>query len=187
LSEHRAMMDKSGLRAMMRAGRDEFVARNAAIVAPLPPLIDLFRPDLVVAAYIAIGSEADPRELIEAALARGCEIVLPHVTSRNAPMRFLAWRPGDPLQAGVFGLSQPAADAHERAPDIILTALLAFDGVLNRLGQGAGHYDRAFAALPQAFRIGVGWSMQQVESIPVESWDVPLHAVITERDWIVAV
>ena len=66
---------------------------------------------------------------------------------------------------------------------MILTPLLAFDAALNRLGQGAGHYDRAFAANAGAWRIGVAWSVQRVETLPADPWDVPLHNIITEQGW----
>ena len=55
----------------------------------------------------------------------------------------------------------------------------------NRLGQGAGQYDRAFAAHPAAWRIGVAWSVQQVDALAPDPWDVPLHAIVTESEWIV--
>lgn len=83
-----------------------------------------------------------------------------------------------------MGLRQPDADASEVSPDLILTPLLAFDAALNRLGYGAGHYDRAFAANMAARRVGVAWDAQQVDSLPVDSWDVPLHAVATETSWM---
>ena len=89
------------------------------------------------------------------------------------------------LVAGPHGLSQPAVDAIELRPDIILTPLVAFDARLNRLGQGAGYYDRAFERFPDAWRIGVAWSVQQVADVPTEPWDKPLHAVVTEQGWIV--
>jgi len=99
-------------------------------------------------------------------------------------MRFLAWETEATLVAGPFGLSQPAADAIELRPDVILTPLVAFDAKLDRLGQGAGYYDRAFERFPDAWRIGVAWSMQQVEHLPTEPWDMRLHAVVTEQGWI---
>ena len=46
------------------------------------------------------------------------------------------------------------------------------------------YYDRAFAALPGARRIGYAWSVQEVQLVPLDPWDVPLHAVATEREWI---
>jgi 5-formyltetrahydrofolate cyclo-ligase len=103
------------------------------------------------------------------------------VIGRTDTMRFLRWSDGDPLYEGHVGLRQPAADAPELSPDIILTPLVAFDDSLNRLGQGAGHYDRAFAVHPGAYRLGVAWSAQQLLSIDTDPWDVPLHAVITEK------
>ena len=104
---------------------------------------------------------------------------------RATPLRFLAWARNAVLEAGPFGLRQPAATATEREPAIILTPLLAFDRRGNRLGQGAGHYDRAFAAHPDAWRVGVARSVQEVEALVADGWDVPLHAVATEREWIV--
>ena len=97
-------------------------------------------------------------------------------------MRLGALRSGG---AGPFGLLQPPGDAEEVVPDLILTPLVAFDRTLARLGQGAGHYDRAFARFPNARRIGVAFSVQQVDRLPTDPWDMPLHAIITEREWIV--
>ena len=54
------------------------------------------------------------------------------------------------------------------------------------LGFGGGYYDRAFAAYPDAIRIGIGWSVQECDSLPHEDHDMPLNAVLTEREWIVA-
>lgn len=138
----------------------------------------------VVAAYLPIGSEIDTLPLIERLGRRGLALALPHVTGPRGMMRFLAWQPGDPLPTGPMGLRQPAASASEVVPDTILVPLLAFDAALNRLGYGAGHYDRALAALPLVRRIGLAWRVQRIESIPIETWDVPLHAVATEHDWI---
>ncbi len=140
----------------------------------------------VVAIYLPIGSEIDTVPLIERLHLRGLSIALPHVASRNATMRFLAWTPGDPLPSGPMGLRQPAADSPEIVPDLVLTPLLAFDARLHRLGYGAGFYDRAFTALPDARRVGLAWSLQQVPAIVDEGWDVPLHAVATEQGWIEA-
>nr|WP_258043136.1 5-formyltetrahydrofolate cyclo-ligase [Sphingomonas sp. NBWT7] len=146
----------------------------------------LLAPELTVASYRPIGGEADPAPLHEAAWAAGCALALPYVVDRATPLRFLSWQIGRALSVGPFGLSQPADSAAPVAPDIILTPLVAFDGRLSRLGQGAGHYDRAFAAYPNARRIGIAFAVQQVDYIPTDPWDVPLHAIITENDWIEA-
>ncbi|GAA3272159.1 hypothetical protein GCM10020258_48030 [Sphingomonas yabuuchiae] len=142
-------------------------------------------PHQIIAAYRPLGAEADPALWVEAALHAGATIALPHVTDRASPIRFLTWADGEDLNVGAFGLHQPAPDAPECRPDIILTPLVGFDRRGNRLGQGAGHYDRAFAANPDAWRVGIAWSVQEVEELVPDSWDVPLHAIATESEWIV--
>lgn len=175
-----ATIDKGALRARLRAERDLFASKASRGIVPGGHFLDRLLPGRIVATYSPVGSEADPALLAAAAIERGCRLALPHVVDRATPIRFLAWEIGEPLVDGPFSLRQPAADRSEVAPDLILTPLVGFDARLNRLGQGAGHYDRAFARYPEAWRCGVAWSIQQVPSIPTDSWDVPLHAVITE-------
>lgn len=182
---------KSDLRRNFRAKRDNFVAalsdgELALAFSSLPsPLAALCMPGKVVAGYIAIGSEADASKLLAAAESQGCVLALPHVTSKVAPMRFLRWSRGDALESGPFGLMQPSANAPVVAPDLVLVPLVAFDERLMRLGQGAGHYDRALSVLDNCTSIGVAWSVQQANILPTDPWDVPLDAVLTERSWII--
>jgi 5-formyltetrahydrofolate cyclo-ligase len=181
---------KADLRTEFRQKRDEFVAAmnpselSIAFSKAPSPLKHLFVPSKIVAAYIPIGSEANPAALLAEAASAGCETALPHVTSRATPIRFLRWDNSDALADGPFGLKQPSAFAGPVEPDIILVPLVAFDANMMRLGQGAGHYDRALSVLPDAVAIGVAWSVQQAEHLPADPWDIPLHAVITEKAWI---
>jgi 5-formyltetrahydrofolate cyclo-ligase len=68
-------------------------------------------------------------------------------------------------------------------PDLIVTPLLAFDRRGGRLGQGGGYYDRTFAALPEAVRIGFAYAGQQVDRLPIEAHDIRLHGVLTETGY----
>lgn len=177
--------DKRVLRARMRAARDAFVmTAPRAITAPIAYTAQL-RSGRVVASYSPLGSEADPVALATEATQHGCSLALPHVVDRATPLRFLRWDGRAPLVAGPFGLRVPDAHWPEVVPDVILTPLLAFDAKLDRLGQGAGHYDRAFAEHPHAWRVGVAWSVQRVEALVPDAWDIPLHAIVTEHEWLI--
>lgn len=176
--------DKRAIRTAARAARARFVAANGAAVPCPAPFRALLSPGLTVASYMPLGSEADPAQLARTAVEAGCAIALPHVVDRARPLRFLAWDTEAALAAGPFGLSQPHGDWAELAPDIILTPLVAFTRALDRLGQGAGHYDRAFVQFPDARRIGVALSAQEVKALPLDAWDMPLHAIATEKEWI---
>lgn len=175
--------DKIAVRAAGRAAR-RALPEPRPIVAPVPSFLQMLVPGMVVASYAPVGAEADPGALTTAAAERGCRIALPHVVDQPTPLRFLAWHNDAILVPGPFGLLQPADHPEELAPDLILAPLVAFDRRLGRLGQGGGHYDRAFAGFPTARRIGVAFSVQEVDRVPTDPWDMPLHAIITEKEWI---
>lgn len=186
-------MDKTDLRRDLRARRAALAAdatwRDDLLVHTLflaDHVVRRLGDASCVSGYIGDGEEVDPTPILFAALDRGLSVALPHVSGRDAPMRFLRWEPGDVLVPGAFGLLQPRSDAEEVSPDLILTPLVGFDRALARIGKGAGFYDRAFARLPDARRIGLAWSVQEADAVPTDPWDVPLHAVATEREWIEA-
>jgi 5-formyltetrahydrofolate cyclo-ligase len=178
---------KTELRRVLRVARRDFVAAlgdtarvgmTAAIGERLAPLLARQGP---FAGYVAQGDEVDVRPFLLAAHRAGREIVLPAIT--RTEMRFGRWHPDSDLTLGFSGIPQPDAD-DPIAPAILLTPLLGFDRHGNRLGQGGGFYDRWFAAHPDAMRIGIAWSVQEVPALACEPWDMPLHAIVTEQEWI---
>lgn len=183
-------MAKLILREQLKARREVFAKAQEPFVASqdianLPAQLRAWiAAARCVSAYAPIGGEADPLPLLTHAHDAGCETALPFVSNRTVPMRFLRWCPGESLVAGPMGLQQPDPGAPELAPDLIITPLLGFDRRLHRIGYGAGFYDRAFAALPAARKIGLAWSVQEVDAVPDDDWDVPLDAIWTEREWI---
>ncbi len=181
---------KQPLREQLRARRKAFVDANGLAALRVHAIV-IARIALTasnhagsIAAYLSNGREVDAMPLIELACAHGVRTALPHVEGRGGAMRFLAWRPGDPLVAGPYGLPQPSTLAAEIEPDTIFTPLVGFDRLGNRLGQGGGFYDRAFARHPATRRIGLAWSVQEIDQVPTDEWDQPLHAIVTEHEWI---
>jgi 5-formyltetrahydrofolate cyclo-ligase len=182
---------KQVMRTGLRAARHALVIRlkeqglHAGVLAALTDrVLAHVPPGASVALYQAFGDEIDPFRLGRQLADLGHELALPHVAADRTTMRFLAWHPDQALFTGAYGLRQPHENNAEIAPTIILTPLVGFDRHGGRIGQGAGYYDRAFARLPGAIRIGLAWSAQEVERLPLDPWDVPLHAVATECEWI---
>ncbi|MGQ9866787.1 MAG: 5-formyltetrahydrofolate cyclo-ligase [Pseudanabaenaceae cyanobacterium] len=96
------------------------------------------------------------------------------------------WPPGSPLQPGRFGIGEPDPDWPTlpiAAADAILVPALLGDRQGHRLGWGGGFYDRALPAAT-GWRIGVLFAEFVVESLPVDPWDVPLDAIVTETAWL---
>src|SRR3546814_2508589 len=88
------------------------------------------------------------------------------------------------FRSGPWGTQQPADHAALAAPDIIFCPLVGFDRRGGRIGQGGGHYDRYFAAHPGALRIGIGWSVQEIDATPRESTDIALDTILTKQEFI---
>ena len=167
-------VDKPEMRRAMRAVRrkcvealtaDDRESLHAALAGRLGLLI---ASDAIVAAYAPLRDEIAPPP----------GHALPWFASRDAPMRF---RTGAACADGPWG-RQPDADAPLVEPDVVLVPLVAADLAGNRLGQGAGHYDRAIAAL-RARRplrvVGLAWDVQIVDALTPEPHDARLDAIAT--------
>ncbi len=147
-----------------------------------------------VAAYLSVGSELPTGPLLALANERGWQVFVPAVVSaRNGRMRFV------PLSADLrlnrFGIPEPLVRAADGAKgwidarwlDLAFLPLLAAGPHGERLGSGAGFYDRAFAFLRgrAAWRkpplIGLAYELQRVPALTRSAWDVPLDALVTER------
>lgn len=182
------MDEKHRLRAQMRALRREHVAAHADSIRgllfhrPPGPVATLAPEDAIVGLYHALANEAPARSYAKWFSENGRRIALPWFADRAGPMRFRIWRDpydDDGLEPGPLGHFQPTADAEEVTPDVIFVPLLAFTPRGERLGQGGGHYDRWLEDNPLALPIGLAWDSQLVESLPIESHDRLLRAIVT--------
>ncbi|MEM7492131.1 MAG: 5-formyltetrahydrofolate cyclo-ligase [Pseudomonadota bacterium] len=178
--------EKKELRTQMKALREELAARDpdaGEALADKFPLKLLERYGLNVGVYLPIGSEIDPRPLMDKLTKAGARLCLPCVL-KDGSMIYRHYKRGDPLEKADFGLLEPFHEVPEVHPTLIITPLLAFDREGNRLGYGKGHYDRTIARLREkgrAFVCGLAFQAQEIEVVPAEPHDIPLDWVMTER------
>ena len=65
--------------------------------------------------------------------------------------------------------------------DFILVPGLAFSKDRHRLGRGGGFFDRLLAGrAKEAFKLGVGFSFQLLDSVPTDAQDILMDAVVTD-------
>jgi 5-formyltetrahydrofolate cyclo-ligase len=181
------MLPKSELRSEMRRLRKRLADLDAGAAGRAAEHADALPGGALVAVYRAAGSELDTDALARALVAQGRGLCLPVVIERDARMLFRRWVPGEPLELDLAGMAAPLPLAEVVEPDLIVTPLLAFDRFGGRLGQGGGYYDRTFAALAGAIRVGFAYAGQEVERLPVEPHDMPLHGVLTEAGYRAAI
>ncbi|MSP77811.1 MAG: 5-formyltetrahydrofolate cyclo-ligase [Rhodospirillaceae bacterium] len=179
---------KKSLRSAMltwRAGLTEADRRKAS-----DGLVEMFRRErpvdrpAVVSGFWPIKDELDIRPLMIDLVNQGCQLALPVVVGRGQPLQFRAWRPGDLLEAGVFGTLQPGAKSETLEPDALIVPLLACDGEGWRLGYGGGFYDRTLLGLRKrrdTVAMGVGFDGQLVPDVPHGPDDQRIDWLLTDK------
>lgn len=144
-----------------------------------------------IALYIANDGELDPEPLLKACHEKGHRCYLPRLDpNKEFGMLFLSYKPGDLLKTNRYGINEPLYDENKVCPpqalDIVLTPLVQFDLKGNRIGMGAGFYDRCFAfTKTQAHHtllLGLAYDFQKVDKIKPEPWDVSLDGIITDQN-----
>lgn len=180
--------DKRTLRSAMLAWRQELgAAERRAAADGLLAMLRLERPietPCTVSGFWPIKDEIDIRPLMIEFHNQGCQLALPVVQGKGLPLLFRAWRPGDPLEAGVFGTLQPSARREPIEPDALIVPLLACDADGWRLGYGGGFYDRTLELLRKRRRVtamGVGFDAQFVPEVPHGPDDQRLDWLLTDK------
>ena len=171
-------------RALAPADRIAAAERLAVRLAALP-----FMPRSgPVAGYWAMDGEI-ALHAWQVRLPASVDYCLP-VLHEDGCLRFAPWRPGAPLVSNRFGIPEPDVDADALLPGeamgFVVMPLVAFDASGQRLGMGAGWYDRTFAfrrgASCTPWLVGAAFGLQQVAALDAASWDVPMDALCTEGD-----
>jgi 5-formyltetrahydrofolate cyclo-ligase len=196
---------KDRLRAEMRARLKSLSGIVYLPVGIEPPIIPSTVKTLF--AYLAFGGEIDPARLIDDALSRGVTVAVPRAIktgdARDLEFRLIESASG-PFARGAYGIPEPRTEAtllwpaplpDSAFPLAVLVPALAFDAHGNRLGRGAGYYDRFLEALLSRHEkerraglinlIGACHSFQIAPSVPVEAHDIRVDCIACEKGCIV--
>ena len=136
-----------------------------------------------IGGYYPSNYEVDDLEILNFLSKKGSIISLP-IIKKNNNMNFFQWNKKNPLSINKFGILEPIS-VKITYPDILLVPLVAFDKKLNRLGYGGGFYDRYIekvSKIKKILKIGLAFSFQQLDRIPVNKFDKKLDIIITEKD-----
>lgn len=186
-------MTRDALRQQLRAARRALSpeTRRLASVAAALRLCDsdIYRDARRISVYIAMDGEMDPAPLVQRARRDGREVFLPVLPPLDGPMSFRLYLPDSQLVPNRFRMQEPVSVEGGRTAkemDLVITPLVGFDMRGNRLGMGAGFYDRTFGFLrhmekPHPLLIGYAYEQQKVDALDAQDWDVPLAGVATEQ------
>jgi len=160
--------------------------KNASqiIVGNLQNLSELKSANTVLS-YMPYGNEVDIIPLNGWILDQGKILCLPRVISPTEMEARVVNDLKNGLSKGSFGIFEPTADnelVDAAEIDLVLVPGLAFDKSGNRMGHGAGYYDRFLTACSKkSLFVGVAYGFQVFDSIPSDSYDVRVHKIVTEK------
>lgn len=167
----------------------DFQQQAAIKVANFISNTNIFRNSTRIAAYFPVRGEMDPRPLIKQAWQENKTCYLP-IIMNNHKLLFAEYNKNDLLINNVYSIPEPCRETRKlinpRNLDMVIVPLIAFDINGNRLGTGAGYYDRTFAFTKQSQRgnkpylIGIAYEFQKTSGLSPQSWDVPLNMIVTE-------
>lgn len=139
-----------------------------------------------VLAYASFGSELNTSALLENVLVSKKKLVLPRVDRAAKKLRlYLVTDLSTDLKPGVFGIREPDAarcsEASLNEIDFVLTPGVAFTPRGERLGYGAGYYDKLIASFAHApALVAAAFSFQVIDALPMTSTDKQVHKIVTE-------
>jgi 5-formyltetrahydrofolate cyclo-ligase len=139
-----------------------------------------FKKAAVVMFYASFQSEVETHGMIRRALAEGKQVVLPRVKGKELELLEITNFDQD-VTPGAWGIPEPEQGKPAAVRDIGLIVVpgAVFDERGNRVGYGAGFYDKLLAQY-QGMTAALAFELQVVPQAPAHAHDVPMKKIVTE-------
>lgn len=143
--------------------------------------------------FVSFGNEVDTRMIIERALMDQKKVFVPRVEKHG--LEFYEIYSLNGLIPSKFGVPEPEPDiermyspSEQELKECILMVMpgLAFDVSGNRIGYGAGYYDRYLSRFPSNHftKIAIAFDFQIVNHIPTDEYDITMDAIVLPTSMI---
>ena len=147
----------------------------------LRPLLNNINSDYV-GSYVDYNFELSTNSLNKYLIEKNINICLPKINSQSKEINFFKFSTGTKLIKNKYNILEPEVTNEIIFPKLVLVPLLAFNESGFRLGYGGGFYDKYFSSQEEKdiIRVGLGFSFQKVNQIPIESHDQKVDWILTE-------
>ena len=132
----------------------------------------------IIGCYWPNNSEIDTRPLISFLSLKNIKIALPFIEKEE--MLFKAWNVNEELYFSRYRFYSPAKSSKTLYPNVIITPALALDFKGNRIGYGAGFYDKYYNKNKSSLYIGFTYTRQIFNALPFAKHDLKLNAIVTD-------
>ena len=137
--------------------------------------------------YLSFNNEVNTYPLVKWCLDNDKTVIAPYCIQCNKEIvPYKITNLENDLIKSTFGVMEPKQDLLEKVNiediDLILVPGVAFDEHCNRIGFGAGYYDRFLCKKSKNTpAIGMAYNYQIIDKVPTDEYDVPLDFIITEK------
>lgn len=173
--------------ALRRALSDDEAVKKAESLTSWILTLPEYKKAKRIMAFLAMKGESNLDGLIARALSDGKEVYVP-VCLPERQMEAGRLLDMDHFVRGPLGLRDLPKGYDTVSPeklDLVLVPGVACDREGNRLGMGAGYYDRYLVHVPFEKRIAALWNFQVAEAIPSEPFDERMAKIVTDKGIIV--
>lgn len=180
---------KKTIRQQYKSLRDNLspqeIKENSEAVLKFLTSSSLWQKAQRIMCYLAIGSEVHTKAIIVKAWEEKKEIVIP-VCTENAIILPSLLRSFADLEPRTMGILEPrdgtSKEVDPHTIDLCLIPGIAFDHQGNRLGFGAGYYDRFLPLLKNSTpKVALAHQVQvSIETLPTNPYDIPADYICTE-------
>lgn len=139
---------------------------------------EAFKKAKCILAYYSFTQEVFTHDFIEK-YAQEKKIILPVVEKDVLVLK--EYKGKDQMHLSEYGILEPTgADFSDYSQiDLGIIPGVVFDKNLNRLGRGKGYYDKLLPLLDNAYLVGICFSFQLKDTIPIEPHDFPMNSIVT--------
>lgn len=166
--------------------KEEYLNKSMRIYTHLKELT-VFRNAQTIHCYLSMNArgEVNTHPLIQDMLGACKKVVVPVTNFESGTLQHIHLENFNQLKKNKWGILEP--EAGREVPldqlNLVIVPMAGGDRQRNRLGYGKGFYDR-FLSHVDCPTIGLLFETCLVDEIPVESFDVVLDMIITEKQII---
>lgn len=157
--------------------------------------------------YVSFGDEVSTSRILETSWMLGKKLAVPRIlikqdqesksagdgtnckdtaVSSQSPGRYMEFfyiHSREELKEGYYGILEPVTTRKAQGRNVLVVMPgVAFDTSCHRIGYGGGFYDAYLKQHPKYRTIALAYSIQCLEQIPYEEYDIRPEIILTEKE-----
>ncbi len=165
--------------------KEEIALSKSRIIFAKVIALPVFQSARTILFYASFRGEVDTFALMREAMVLNKRVALPLIRKEEQRIVPMLIKTLSGLRPGPYGIMTPEDEPRDRVDaaelDLVVVPGVAFDRRHNRLGRGAGYYDRFLSGLSATTpTIGLAYDLQVVDAITgIEAHDRPVTYLVT--------